>query len=513
MMLNVAFFLDATAARSPEAAAIVHQGRRIGYARLHRLANQLANGLTAAGYGPGDRVAICCNNRAGFLPVYYAVLKTGATAVILSDSISAHDLAYELEDCGADALFVYDGTWKIAIGAMAAEVAAAAPACRDVWAIPSDPMAASTIPGCPAIADLAAGRSSDFTTRGFEASETALILYTSGSSGRPKGVELTQANLIAAMMLNQVLAEREATRVRLVLAPMHDICGQIFSLNLPVLAGETMVLVEEFEPQEAWDLIAEEGVAYMAEMPIYYRWLLDAADGVDAAKVRRSLRLCATGGAALPLPWSLEFEERFGVPIRPGYGMTEASATISWNCPFDELRTETVGKAIPGVALRIVDQSGTALPPGRDGQIEVRSPGIMKGYLNNPAATAAAISDGWLRTNDLGRIDEAGYLLVQGRADGMISRGYEHIYPAEIVNMLYRHPVVAQAAVKAVPHDTLGQDAKAFVTLRDGCTIQAQELLSWLGSELPADRAPGLLQVVPSLPLTRNGKIAYHLLS
>ena len=193
--------------------------------------------------------------------------------------------------------------------------------------------------------------------------------------------------------------------------------------------------------------------------------------------------------------------------------MTEASATISWNCPFDALRTETVGKPIPGVALRIVDESGNALPAGRDGQIELRSPGIMKGYLNNPAATATAMRDGWLRTNDLGRLDEAGYLLVHGRADGMITRGFEHIYPAEIVNMLYRHPVVAQAAVKAVPHKTLGQEAKAFVTLHDGCTIKEQELLCWLSSELPADRAPGLLQVVPSLPLTHNGKIAYHLLT
>ncbi|MGF1612199.1 MAG: class I adenylate-forming enzyme family protein [Kiloniellales bacterium] len=513
MMLNVAFFLDATAARKPAATAIVHEGRRTSYAQLQRFANQLANGLAAAGYGAGDRIAICCNNRTGFAAVYYAVLKTGATAVVLSDSISAHDLAYELEDCGATALFVYDGTWKITIGEMAAEVAAAAPTCRNVWAIPLDPMAASTVPDCAAIADLAAGRPSDFATRGFAPSETALILYTSGSTGRPKGVELTQANLTAAMMLNQALAEPDATRVRLVLAPMADVAGQIFSLNLPVLAGETMVLVEEFEPREAWRLIVEEGVTYMAEMPIFYRWLLDHADGVDAAQVRKTLRLCPTGGAALPLPWSEEFEARFGVPIRPGYGMTEATATVTWNCPFDALRTETVGKPIPGVALRIVDDSGAALPPGRDGQIEVRSPGMMKGYLNNPAASAAAVRDGWLRTNDVGRLDEAGYLLVQGRADGMITRGFEHIYPAEIVNMLYRHPVVKQVAVKAVPHDTLGQDAKAFVTLNEGCAIEARELLSWLSSELPANRAPGLLQVVPSLPLTRNGKIAYHLLS
>lgn len=512
-MLNVAFYLDATAARSPNATAVVYNGQRYSYAQLHRLANQVANGLTEAGYGPGDRLAVCCSNRPGFIPIYYGILKAGATAVVLSDTLSPRDLAYELEDSQAKALFVYDRKEDLAVGDDAAEVARLAPACDDLWIIPSDPLASSTIADCAALSDLIEGQATDYLTHGFGESETAIVLYTSGSTGRPKGVEITQGNLTSMVMLNMMLAEREATRVRLVVAAMYDIMGQVFSLNLPVLSGETMVLVETFEPEETWRLIEEEGVSYMAEMPIYYRRLLDHADRVDARRVRGTLRLCATGGAALPAIWSEEFEERFGAPLSPGYGMTEATSTVSWNSPAQEIRPDTAGRPIPGVELCILGEDGSPLPPGNFGEIVVRSPGVMKGYLHHPEETARALRNGWLYTNDIGALDEDGYLHIQGRADGMITQGDEHIYPAEIANILQQHPAVARAAIKGFPHETLGQEARAYVTLRDDHDIEDDDLLGWLTSELPKDRAPGHLQVVPSLPLTRNGKIAYHLLS
>lgn len=509
-MLNVAFNLDATAARSPDAAAVVYYGRRYSYAEIWRLANQVANGLSAAGYGRGDCIAIACCNRPGFLAAYFGVLKCGAVAVVLSDTIKAHDLAYELADSEAKALFAYDRRSDTDIGEMAAEVAAETAGCRDFWVIPPNPEAESTIAGCSALSDLMSGQPTDFATRGFDAAETAIILYTSGSTGRPKGVEISQGNLTGMVMLNLTLAERDATRVRLVLAPMYDVVGQIYSLNLPVLSGETLVLVEAFDPLEIWRLIEREGVNYMAEMPIFYRRLLDHAQEVDHTRVRQSLKLCPTGGAPLPENWSCEFEERFGVPLRPGYGMTEATSTIAWNSPFVPLKTDSVGKVIPGVALRIVDEDGADVPVGSDGEIIVRSPGVMQGYLNQPEVTAKALRGGWLYTNDIGALDDDGYLYVRGRADGLIIRGPEHIYPAEIVQALERHPKVAQAAVKAVPHETLGQDAKAYVVLRDNCDIADRELLNWLIEEMPMERAPGHLRAMATLPLTRNGKIAYH---
>ena len=184
-MLNVAFYLDATAARAPGATAVVYKGRRYSYAQLHRLANQVANGLAAAGYGAGDRLAVCCSNRPGFIPVYYGILKTGATAVVLSDTLSPRDLAYELEDSEAKALFVYDRKEDLAIGEDAAGIARLAPTCDDLWVIPADPLAPSTIAGCAALSDLIDGQATDFGTVGFDESETAVVLYTSGPTGRP----------------------------------------------------------------------------------------------------------------------------------------------------------------------------------------------------------------------------------------------------------------------------------------------------------------------------------------
>ena len=508
-MPNVAVFLDATAARRPDATAIVYKDLRYSYGQMHRLANRVANGLTAAGFGPGDRIGICCANRPGFLPCYYGAFKIGATAVILSDTINETSLAYELDDAEVDALLVYDARDDAGPGEMALTVAERSATCRRSWVIPPDPMGTSQIAGAETLADLMAGQADSAHTHAFGPDETALILYTSGSTGKPKGVEMTQSGIEAMTLLNLVLAERDMTPVRLVLAPMYDIAAQIFSLNLPVLSGETMVLMEDWDVEEAWRLIVDERVAYVAEMPVYYRWLLDHADRVDHRRVRESLRLCPTGGAELPAAWSEEFEDRFGVPIRPGYGMTEAGSTISWNTPFWNLRTETTGPAIPGVAVKVVDRDLAPLPAGRDGEILVRTPGAMKGYLNLPEATAAAFHDGWLRTNDIGCLDEEGYLQVRGRADGMINRGYEHIYPAEIVMALHQHPAVTEAAVIAVPDPALGQEAKALVVPRPETGISEAALLDWLVDELPNDRAPGLLEFRTALPRTDNGKIAY----
>lgn len=508
-MPNVAVFLDATAARRPDATAIVYKDLRFSYGQMQRLANRVANGLSQAGFGPGDRIGICCSNRPGFLPCYYGAFKIGATAVILSDTINEANLAYELEDAEVDALLVYDSRDDAGPGEMALTVAERSPRCRRSWVIPPDPMGRSTIKGAETLADLMAGQSDSAPTYSFASDQTALILYTSGSTGKPKGVEMTQSSIEAMTLLNLVLAERDLTPVRLVLAPMYDIAAQIFSLNLPVLSGETMVLMEDWDVEEAWRLIVKERVAYLAEMPVYYRWLLDHAGRVDDTRVRESLRLCPTGGAELPAAWSAEFEERFGVPIRPGYGMTEAGSTISWNTPFWKLRTETTGPAIPGVEIQVVDRDLVPLPAGSDGEILVRTPGAMKGYLNQPEATARAFHRGWLRTNDIGSLDEDGYLQVRGRADGMINRGYEHIYPAEIVMALHRHPAVAEAAVIAVPDPTLGQEAKALVVPHGDAAPSEAALLDWLVDALPNDRAPGLLEFRSALPRTDNGKIAY----
>jgi long-chain acyl-CoA synthetase len=370
----------------------------------------------------------------------------------------------------------------------------------------------------PALGDLMAGCSDNAPTHSYAADATAVLLYTSGSTGRPKGVELTQANLVALTRVNQGLAPRADTRVRLISTPLYHVMGQVCGLNLAMLNGETLVLVDGFDPAEIWRLMTGEGVTYFVHMPIYYQYLMEQVGQVDSAAVRRSLRLCATGGAPLPAGLSDAFLARFGTPIVPGYGLTETSSIVAWGGGWwgggqrsrRGLTPTTVGRVVPGVEV-MLDGGGTlSAAPGAEGEILVRGPGIMKGYLNLPDVSARVLAGGWFRSGDLGRFDAAGRLDILGRADDKILRGEEHIYPAEVEAVLKAHPAVAEAAVIGVPDAYLGQEAKTFVVLRHGHTVAGRDLLDWLAHELPDGKCPGLVEFHPALPLTSTGKVARH---
>jgi long-chain acyl-CoA synthetase len=329
-MANVAFFLDAAAAQWPDRRALVHDGRSYAFAEVLAMANRVANGLAAAGYGPGSRIALACGNRPGFVAAYYGILKIGGLAVVLSTTLRERDIRFQLEDAGAEALLTYDGGGDGAYAEAALAAAASVPDCKKVWIVPAEIAAPSTVPGIPSLGDLMDGRPAHAPTHDYAPGETAVLLYTSGSTGRPKGVELTQENLVAMTRINGALAPAQETRVRLISTPLYHVMGQVCGLNLAMLNGETLVLVEGFDPERIWRLIVGEAATYFVHMPIYYRYLMEYAGAVDAAAVRRSLRLCATGGAPLPAGLSAAFAERFGVPIVPGYGLTEASSIVAW---------------------------------------------------------------------------------------------------------------------------------------------------------------------------------------
>lgn len=514
-MSNVAQFLDAIAARRPAGRALVFDGSGYSFAQVLAMANQVANGLKAAGYGPGSRIALACGNRPGFLAAYYGILKIGGVAVVLSTTLRQRDILFQLEDSGAEALLTHDGRSDTAYGEQALAAAEAAPACRRCWAIPAALDAPSPFAGIPALGDLMAGQPDLAPTYHYGAADTAVLLYTSGSTGRPKGVELTQSNLIALTRINQRLAPREDTRVRLISTPLFHVMGQVCGLNLAMLNGETLVLVDGFDPDRIWRLIVDQAVTYFVHMPIYYRYLMEHAGGIDSAAVRRSLRLCATGGAPLPAGLSGDFEARFGLPIVPGYGLTETSSIVAWGGGITSragLAPTVVGPVVPGVEVMLEEDGVRSAAPGARGEILVRGPGVMKGYLNLPEATARTLNGGWLRSGDIGCFDAAGRLEILGRADDKILRGEEHIYPAEVEAVLKSHPAVAEAAVIGIPDATLGQEAKTFVVLRHGCSLADDELLGWLARELPDGKCPGLVEFHAALPLTATGKVARHLL-
>ncbi len=513
-MINAAFYLDFTARRSPGTTAVVHDGRSYSYGQIHRLANRVAQGLVRRGYGPGDRVGLFCPNRPGFVVAYYGIMKTGATPVLLAGSLHLPEMITQMRDCALRGLFTYDGYGNGDLRALEQSLAARAEVegCDDIWVIPADPLAGSPLRDLPSLADLMADQPGEFATRGVERDSTAVVIFTTGSTGAPKGSEQSHANLMAAVMLNLPLGRMTSGTVRLLVNPLYSVMGLVSGLTISVLCADKMVLVERFDPGSAWRLMAEQWVNFMAAMPVVYRWLLDDARHAERAAIREHLKVCGTGGAHLPPDWSDEFEAQFGTPIRPGYGMTEATSTICWNCPFEANDPTSVGRPLTGVEVRVVADDWTALPSGTAGEIVVRSPGLAKGYLGRPELMPALMRDGFFRTRDVGVFDEEGRLRILGRKDDRFTRGDEHVYPAEIENTLQQHPQVSLAAVVSVPDQVLGREAKTFVVPRAGYHPSAQELLDWLAEQMSVGKCPGIIEFRDSLPVSDSGKVMKRLL-
>ena len=513
MTFNAAYFLDASTRRDPEAIALIHDGRRYSYRRLHDMANRVANGLTAAGFGRGSRIALCCYNRPGFYAAYFGAMKIGACLITMDPFSKYRDFVNLLNDCEAEALFCFDGFPDRNVAAIALDALAEVESCRRTWIIPADPFAPSTVPGVPALGDLMRDAGGRFETRAMGPDEPAVVFYTSGTTGKRKGVMASQANLCQMAMITMPLAPAEDCRRRLIAQSLECAIGQMYSVITTAFCGHTAILLEDEDPDYIWRELIRERANYVTGMPYFFKQLIDHSAGLDDAEVRKSLRLCPTGGTHLPKDWSDMFEERFGARILPGYGASEVTTAISWTCPKEPYKPGSSGRPIPGIDVRILDPDMQPVRAGEQGQIVVRSPGLMLGYLGMPAATEAVIHEGCYLTRDLGSFDDEGCLVVHGRMDEKIIRGIDHIDPAEVELLLLEHPCVAQAAVVAIPHPDLGQEAKAFVVLEDERAARADDLLSWLADELPDEKGPGLLELVSSLPLTRTGKIARHLLT
>ena len=335
---------------------------------------------------------------------------------------------------------------------------------------------------------------------------------SAATSEQPRSVEITHGNMASMTLINVALADAQAGQVRLVADPLSHIMGQVSDLNVPVLCGQTLVLMEKFDPRRAWHLIADEGVTHVAGSPLMFKLLLDHAKNVDEMRVRRTLRLCGTGTAPLPPAWSDEFEARFGTPLLPGYGATETTSAVSWNCPSDRLKAESVGRPIPGVQVRIMGERGMPLSAGEHGEIVVRGPGVMKGYLNRREATNAALDGGWYRTGDVGFVDDEGYLHWIGRIDDMIVRRTgTNISPAEIERVLLSHPAIVQAAVVCVGDPKGGKRVVALVVPKPNHCVDEQSVRRWLSYQLPDDLMPDDVQFRAALPTTEIGEIAKHL--
>ncbi len=508
-MLNLAMLLEDSARAEPQRDAVVCNDTRLSYAALNAAVNQVANLLVQRGIQKGDKVAISCPNLPSFPIVYYGILKAGATVVPLNVLLKPREIAYHLQDSDASAYFCFAGTPQLPLGETGYAGFQAAERCQHFLLMTADPAAPSPIAGVTTLGAALRGQPATFETVLTDPDDTAVILYTSGTTGQPKGAELTHGNMLLNARLADTLYLRADHDVHLITLPLFHSFGQTAQMNAGIYNRATLVLLPRFSPDAAFQLMERENVTFFAGVPTMYWELLNyaGADTYDLQKIAGNLRICMSGGAAMPMEVMKAFEQKYDVKILEGYGLSETSPIATFNRMDRPAKPGSIGLPVWGVAVRVVDQDGNDVPTGEAGEIIIRGHNVMKGYYKRPEATAAAIQQGWFSTGDIGRRDEDGYLSIVDRLKDMIIRGGFNVYPREIEEVLLTHPAVSLAAVIGVPHASHGEEVKAFIIRKAGATITEAELIAWCKENLAAYKYPRLIEFRDSLPMTATGKI------
>jgi long-chain acyl-CoA synthetase len=518
-MSNLAGLLEGSAQRFPEREAIVLGDTRLTYAQVNGAANQVANLLVSRGIEPGDKVALSCPNLPYFTIVYFGILKAGATVVPLNVLLKGREVAYHLADSDAKAYFCFQGTPELAIGAEGKAGFDQTDSCEHFFVITVDPAAESPLEGAETMGQALAGQPPTFDTVETDDDDTAVILYTSGTTGQPKGAELRHRNMRDNALAGADLfgADADNPDTYLCVLPLFHSFGQSVIQNGAFAFGGAVVMLPRFEAGPALALMVKEKVTFFAGVPTMYWGLLGALDeSVDVTALARNLRVAAAGGSALPVEVHKDFEKRFGVTILEGYGLSETSPVASFSPYGQPVRVGSIGTPIPGVEMKLL-KPGTwdEIEWSEDavGEIAIKGHNIMKGYYGRPDATEEAIQDGWFRSGDLGKRDEDGWYYIVDRSKDMIIRGGFNVYPREIEEVLMTHEDVSLAAVVGVPHESHGEEIKAYVILNDGATVTGDELVAWGKEQMAAYKYPRSVQVVDSLPMTATGKILKRELS
>ncbi len=512
-MYNLATLLENSAERYPDRDAIVLGDTRLTYAQVNGAANQVANLLVERGIRHGDKVALSCANLPYFTVVYYGILKAGATVVPLNVLLKAREVAYHLGDAEAKAYFCFEGTAELPIGKEGYAGFGQAPGCEHFFMITVDPSAPSPIEGTETMAAALAQQPPTFDTVATDEDDTAVILYTSGTTGQPKGAELRHRNMRDNALSGADLFGADADRpdTYLCVLPLFHSFGQTVIQNGAFAFGGTVVMLPRFDAHQALALMGKEQVTFFAGVPTMYWGLLGALDEtVDVERLARNLRVAVAGGAALPVEVHKDFQKKFGVTILEGYGLSETSPVASFSPYGEEVRVGSIGKPIPGVEMKLLrNRTWDEVPDGPDevGEIAIKGHNIMKGYYNRPEATDEVIQDGWFRSGDLGRRDEDGWYYIVDRSKDMIIRGGYNVYPREVEEVLMTHPDVSLAAVVGIPDESHGEEIKAFVILNEGATVTEDDLVAWGKREMAAYKYPRRVKFVDALPMTATGKI------
>jgi long-chain acyl-CoA synthetase len=495
--LSLATILAEGARSRPGKVALVDRDQRITYADLWRQARGYGAALRQFGIATGDAVAILCPNVAEFPKAYFGALAAGATVVPVHLLLAADEVTYVLKDSGATVLLCHASQLTVGVAAASATgipLLIIGPARSDTTGYASLDETAATIEPLPT-----------YITR--EAEDPAVIFYTSGTTGTPKGAVLTHLNLVMNATVN-VFDTHETTPddVSLGCLPLFHTFGQSVSMNGTFRRGGTLVLLARFTGEAAIELMLREHVDVFHGVPTMYVGLNEAA---QRAETIPRLRLCVSGGASLPGAVLERFEELFATRLYEGYGLSETSPTATSNQPQFGTRPGTIGHPIWGVDVEIadatIDDRIEFLPTGTLGEIVIRGHNIFAGYLGNPEATKSAIVDGWFRSGDLGTKDADGFITVVDRKKDLIIRGGFNVYPREVEEVLARHPAILQVAVIGLPDETHGEEICAVIV--PSGQLDTDELREWAKERLGRHKYPREYRIVDELPLGPSGKV------
>ena len=488
MGLNLASIVTESAARVPDNPAVRLGGTALTYAELDERSARLATLLREQGLEPGDRVGVMLPNVLEFPVAYYGALRAGCVVVPMNVLLKRREIAFYLEDSGSKLLLAWHG-----FGAEARDGAADA----GVELIEVEPASFAALltarEPTPGLVDTAED-------------DTAVILYTSGTTGKPKGAELTHANLFRnADVSSRTTSEIAAGDVVFGGLPLFHSFGQTVSMNASLMVGACLTLVPKFDPAEALETMQRDRVTHFYGVPTMYGALLHHPDreSYDTS----TLRTCITGGASMPVEVLRGFEEAFGAIVLEGYGLSETSPVSSSNHPDRERKPGSIGTPLEGVEMRVVDEDDNEVAQGEVGEIVIRGHNIMKGYWQRPEATEEAMRGGWFHSGDMARVDEEGYFYIVDRKKDLIIRGGYNVYPREVEEVLYEHPKIREAAVVGVPHDQWGEEIGAAVVLHDGEQLDPAEVSVYVKERIDAYKYPRLVWFVEELPKGPTGKI------
>ncbi|MCZ4590388.1 AMP-binding protein [Rhodococcus opacus] len=473
--MNFASLPDRRADLDPHAPAVSDATGSLTNAQFLDRVRAATRHLHDLGIGPGDVVALKLTNRTEFVVLLFATWRLGATITPVNPALTDVEVARQLADSAARLLVVEDGTTLLGgVATLAVGELYDAPVAPD--------------PAPPA-----------------DSSALALLIYTSGTTGVPKGVMLDHTNIDAmAEMGVQALQLGPADRCLLIL-PLFHVNGIVVSVLTPLLAGASVVIAGRFDPRTFFDLVESERPTYFSAVPTIYSIL--AALPADVRPDTSSLRFGICGAAPASAELLTRFEDRYGFPLLEGYGLSEGTCASTLNPVSGPRRAGTVGIAFPGQEMRIVDENGVELGPGVDGEVVVRGPNVMRGYLGRPEDTAQTVIDGWLHTGDVGHLDPEGYLTLVGRSKDMIIRGGENIYPKEIEDVLTGDPSVLEAAVIGVPDTIWGEVVVAYVQPTPGSTVDPAALHALCAHKLSRYKRPTSIVVVDAIAKNAVGKI------